>query len=69
MSTTTTPITTPEEQKKTTSNNNSRLVADRCVGINFSIPQSLLTKIDEKRGSVNRSTFVREAINKYLESG
>lgn len=64
--------TTPEEiitETATSNNNNSRITTDRSIGVNFSIPQSLLTKIDEKRGMLSRSAFVREAINKYLESG
>lgn len=41
---------------------------DRAIGVNISLPQSLFNKIDEKRGTVSRSVFVREAIIKYLES-
>jgi metal-responsive CopG/Arc/MetJ family transcriptional regulator len=49
-------------------NNTNNKGSDRAIGVNISMPQSLFDKINEKRGTKDRSVFVREAIYKYLET-
>jgi metal-responsive CopG/Arc/MetJ family transcriptional regulator len=40
---------------------------DRTEKLGITLPISLLRKIDNKRGDVPRSTFIRRAVKSYLK--
>ncbi len=41
--------------------------ADRTEKLGITLPISLLKQIDNKRGDISRSTYVRRAIKNYLK--
>jgi metal-responsive CopG/Arc/MetJ family transcriptional regulator len=41
---------------------------DRTEKLGITLPKSLLHKIDNKRGGVPRSTFIRRAVESYLKT-
>jgi metal-responsive CopG/Arc/MetJ family transcriptional regulator len=45
----------------------STTAADRTEKLGITLPISLLKQIDNKRGDVPRSTFIRKAIESYLK--
>lgn len=51
------------EGKKTEPSSNPD---DRSIGVNIAMPIRLLRIIDEKRGNMSRSSYVREALDRYL---
>jgi metal-responsive CopG/Arc/MetJ family transcriptional regulator len=40
---------------------------DRTEKLGITLPKSLLHTIDNKRGDIPRSTFIRRAVESYLE--
>jgi metal-responsive CopG/Arc/MetJ family transcriptional regulator len=41
---------------------------DMTVKLGITLPKSILLKIDQKRGDIARSRYIRRAIEKYLSS-
>jgi metal-responsive CopG/Arc/MetJ family transcriptional regulator len=41
---------------------------DMTVKLGITLPKSILQKIDQKRGDIARSRYIRRAIEKYLSS-
>ncbi len=55
-----------------TSMTSSTIVAatiDMTVKIGITLPKSTILKIDQKRGDIPRSRYIRRAIERYLGSG
>jgi metal-responsive CopG/Arc/MetJ family transcriptional regulator len=44
------------------------VVTDNTVKLGITLPKSTLQKIDQKRGDIPRSRFIRRAIERYLGS-
>jgi len=42
---------------------------DRTEKLGITLPKSLLHTIDNKRGDIPRSTYIRRAIENYLKAG
>jgi metal-responsive CopG/Arc/MetJ family transcriptional regulator len=40
---------------------------DRTEKLGITLPKSLLQKIDNKRGDIPRSTYIRRAVESYLK--
>ena len=55
-----------------TSMTSSTIVAaattDMTVKLGITLPKSMIQKIDQKRGDIARSRYIRRAIEKYLSS-
>jgi len=49
-----------------TSNTIVSATADMTVKLGITLPKSILQKIDQKRGDIPRSRYIRRAIEKYL---
>jgi metal-responsive CopG/Arc/MetJ family transcriptional regulator len=43
-------------------------VNDNTVKLGITLPKSIIQKIDQKRGDIPRSRYIRRAIEKYLSS-
>ena len=43
-------------------------VNDNTVKLGITLPKSIIQKIDQKRGDIARSRYIRRAIEKYLSS-
>ena len=43
-------------------------VNDNTVKLGITLPKSMIKKIDQKRGDIARSRYIRRAIEKYLSS-
>jgi metal-responsive CopG/Arc/MetJ family transcriptional regulator len=41
---------------------------DMTVKLGITLPKSMIQKIDQKRGDIPRSRYIRRAIEKYLDS-
>ena len=46
----------------------SATMVDMTEKIGITLPKSILQKIDQKRGDIARSRYIRRAIEKYLSS-
>jgi metal-responsive CopG/Arc/MetJ family transcriptional regulator len=44
------------------------IVTDNTVKLGITLPKSILQTIDQKRGDIARSRYIRRAIEKYLGS-
>jgi hypothetical protein len=44
------------------------VVIDNTVKLGITLPRSILQKIDQKRGDIPRSRYIRRAVEKYLSS-
>ena len=44
------------------------VVNDNTVKLGITLPKSILQTIDQKRGDIARSRYIRRAIEKYLSS-
>jgi metal-responsive CopG/Arc/MetJ family transcriptional regulator len=42
---------------------------DMTVKLGITLPKSIIQKIDNKRGDIPRSRFIRRAIESYLDKG
>jgi metal-responsive CopG/Arc/MetJ family transcriptional regulator len=42
--------------------------ADMTVKLGITLPKSIIQKIDQRRGDIARSRYIRRAIEKYLSS-
>jgi metal-responsive CopG/Arc/MetJ family transcriptional regulator len=42
---------------------------DMTVKLGITLPKSIIQKIDNKRGDIPRSLFIRRAIESYLDKG
>jgi metal-responsive CopG/Arc/MetJ family transcriptional regulator len=43
-------------------------VKDNTVKLGITLPKSIIQKIDQKRGDIDRSRYIRRAIERYLGS-
>jgi metal-responsive CopG/Arc/MetJ family transcriptional regulator len=43
-------------------------INDNTVKLGITLPKSMIKKIDQKRGDIARSRYIRRAIEKYLSS-
>ena len=43
-------------------------VNDNTVKLGITLPKSIIQKIDQRRGDIARSRYIRRAIEKYLSS-
>ena len=43
-------------------------VNDNTVKLGITLPKSIIQKIDQKRGDIPRSRYIRRAVEKYLSS-
>jgi metal-responsive CopG/Arc/MetJ family transcriptional regulator len=43
-------------------------VKDNTVKLGITLPKSIIQKIDQRRGDIARSRYIRRAIEKYLSS-
>ena len=43
-------------------------INDNTVKLGITLPKSIIQKIDQKRGDIDRSRYIRRAIEKYLGS-
>jgi metal-responsive CopG/Arc/MetJ family transcriptional regulator len=43
-------------------------VNDNTVKLGITLPKSMIKKIDQRRGDIARSRYIRRAIEKYLSS-
>ena len=43
--------------------------ADRTEKLGITLPKSLLRTIDNKRGDIRRSTYIRRAVENYIKRG
>jgi metal-responsive CopG/Arc/MetJ family transcriptional regulator len=41
---------------------------DMTVKLGITLPKSMIQKIDQRRGDIPRSRFIRRALEKYLDS-
>jgi metal-responsive CopG/Arc/MetJ family transcriptional regulator len=41
---------------------------DMTVKLGITLPKSMIQKIDQKRGDIPRSRYIRRAVEKYLSS-
>jgi metal-responsive CopG/Arc/MetJ family transcriptional regulator len=46
----------------------SATMVDMTEKIGITLPKSILQKIDQKRGDIARSRYIRRAVEKYLSS-
>ena len=46
----------------------SNVVTDNTVKLGITLPKSIIQKIDQKRGDIARSRYIRRAIERYLGS-
>jgi len=46
----------------------TNVVTDNTVKLGITLPKSIIQKIDQKRGDIPRSRYIRRAIEKYLSS-
>jgi metal-responsive CopG/Arc/MetJ family transcriptional regulator len=44
------------------------VVTDNTVKLGITLPKSTIQKIDQRRGDIPRSRYIRRAIEKYLSS-
>jgi hypothetical protein len=55
-----------------TSMTSSTIVAaamDMTVKLGITLPKSIIQKIDQRRGDIPRSRFIRRAVESYLDKG
>jgi metal-responsive CopG/Arc/MetJ family transcriptional regulator len=45
------------------------VASDNTVKLGMTLPKSVIQKIDQKRGDIPRSRFIRRAIESYLSKG
>jgi metal-responsive CopG/Arc/MetJ family transcriptional regulator len=43
-------------------------VRDNTVKLGITLPKSIIQKIDQRRGDIARSRYIRRAVEKYLSS-
>jgi metal-responsive CopG/Arc/MetJ family transcriptional regulator len=43
-------------------------VKDNTVKLGITLPKSIIQKIDQRRGDIARSRYIRRAVEKYLSS-
>jgi metal-responsive CopG/Arc/MetJ family transcriptional regulator len=43
-------------------------INDNTVKLGITLPKSMIKKIDQKRGDIARSRYIRRAIERYLDS-
>jgi len=46
----------------------TNVVTDNTVKLGITLPKSIIQKIDQKRGDIPRSRYIRRAIERYLGS-
>ena len=46
----------------------TNVVTDNTVKLGITLPKSMIKKIDQRRGDIARSRYIRRAIEKYLGS-
>ena len=46
----------------------TNVVTDNTVKLGITLPKSIIQKIDQRRGDIARSRYIRRAIEKYLSS-
>jgi hypothetical protein len=51
------------------SSTNAAATMDMTVKLGITLPRSIIQKIDNKRGDIPRSRFIRSAIESYLDKG
>jgi metal-responsive CopG/Arc/MetJ family transcriptional regulator len=44
------------------------IVIDNTIKVGITLPKSIIKKIDQKRGDIPRSRYIRRAIERYLGS-
>jgi hypothetical protein len=44
------------------------VVTDNTVKLGITLPKSIILKIDQKRGDIPRSRYIRSAVERYLNS-
>ena len=46
----------------------TNVVTDNTVKLGITLPKSIIQKIDQRRGDIARSRYIRQAIERYLGS-
>ena len=52
----------------TSMTNSTIVVTDNTIKLGITLPKSIIHTIDQKRGDIPRSRFIRRAIERYLGS-
>ena len=52
----------------TSMTSSTNVVTDNTVKLGITLPKSIIQKIDQKRGDIPRSRYIRRAIERYLGS-
>ena len=53
---------------RTSMTSSTNVVTDNTVKLGITLPKSIIRKIDQKRGDIPRSRYIRRAVEKYLSS-
>jgi metal-responsive CopG/Arc/MetJ family transcriptional regulator len=52
----------------TSMTSSTTVVTDNTIKLGITLPKSTIQKIDQRRGDIPRSRYIRRAIEKYLSS-